>query len=257
MIKEVYKINNKNVLIYCEIEDYSKRIKNWLSPFPIMYQFNYDFYLKIYTNKTIIKQFGDEMLIKGKLKHTDLYPLIYNLIANIYLSKNNLLIHSCVLCYNNNAVLILGDFNSGKTTLCLEGLKNNMTIASTDQSILSFNNNELTFIKGSIFMKIDKNQSNFINTNYKNIKIKYIINLIGLCDNGLSSFTKVKDKDIITKIIFKYGTWHADIPLFTNDLLLNIDRIKIKKFINKINLPLYNVRGCKEDLIRIIKEMLE
>ena len=57
--------------------------------------------------------------------------------------------------------------------------------------------------------------------------------------------------------MFKFCTWHSDIPLFTKPIMLNIDRIKVYKWLSKVNIPFYNVRGDPENIIRKIKEVLK
>ena len=255
MINDVFIINKKRLYIYCDRREYSDLINNWIRPYNVSKIKKYDNYLKISNDETVWKISNKEEIIKGKLKHTDLYTLFYNIISNIVLESNSILIHSSVLCYNNIGVLILGDFNSGKTTLCLEGIKNNLNILSTDQSIISLKNNKLLLIKGSQYMKYEDKEL-FIDDNNDEIEIKYIINLVGMCDSGNLSFLEITNKDHIVKSLFKRITWHSDIPLFTSPIMLNIDRNKIFSFLSKINIPVYNARGDKESLINKIKEML-
>lgn len=64
-------------------------------------------------------------------------------------------------------------------------------------------------------------------------------------------------KEYIIKKMFKFCTWHSDIPLFTDNIMLNIDRIKIYKWLSKINVPFYSVRGNSENIIKKIKEVLK
>ncbi|NLV90144.1 MAG: hypothetical protein GX032_01565 [Tenericutes bacterium] len=83
-----------------------------------------------------------------------------------------------------------------------------------------------------------------------------IVNLIGLCDYGEAKLDLVDNIFHKSKVLFKHFTWHSDIPLFSDDTILNIDRIKIKKWLMKINAPLYNVRGNIEDILIKIKEII-
>lgn len=57
--------------------------------------------------------------------------------------------------------------------------------------------------------------------------------------------------------MFKFCTWHSDIPLFTETKMLNIDRVKIYKWLSRINIPFYNVRGDSKSIIIKIKEVLK
>ncbi|MEG1821285.1 MAG: hypothetical protein RR201_03500, partial [Malacoplasma sp.] len=101
--------------IHCEIEEYSEIISKWFKMFDLASDKNFKNYIKIYKEKTIYCINESENEINGKIIHTDLYPLLYNIIANIINNKNNMLLHSTVLWYNNKEILVLGDFGSGKT----------------------------------------------------------------------------------------------------------------------------------------------
>ena len=84
---------------------------------------------------------------------------------------------------------------------------------------------ELTLKQGSSYMKIDKETEIKLTNSKSETKIKLIINISGLCDKGKVSFELDDDKNHIIKKMFKYCTWHSDIPLFTKPTMLNIDRI--------------------------------
>lgn len=49
-------------------------------------------------------------------------------------------------------------------------------------------------------------------------------------------------------------TWHSDVPLFTDNSILDIDRIKIKKWLTSVSIPLYNIRGDSSEIIKYVKE---
>ena len=93
--------------------------------------------------------------------------------------------------------------------------------------------------------------------NKKFIKISCIVHLLGLSDNGECNINEIKDKYHKCKTIFKYFTWHTDIPLFTNDTVLNVDRYKIKQWIFDLKVPMYNVRGDIGKILLEIKEILK
>ena len=89
MIDFIYNINNKNIYIHCEIEEYCHKIEKWLSAYDIISSNKYSSYIKIYKNKTVWNIDGIEKIINNKIKRTDLYPLFYNLIANAVLDDIN------------------------------------------------------------------------------------------------------------------------------------------------------------------------
>lgn len=258
MINKIYNINNKRIFIYCEVNEYCNKIENWISiydNFNKSLNNNYDFYIKIYNNKLVWNINGKEQVINKKINSTDLYPLFYNMLANIINDKKNMLLHSAVLCYNNVGILVVGDFNSGKTTLCLKALENDVKVLSADQSFLYYDDNKMMLKKGSTYVKINNKDNMYIKKNDCNVKIKIIINLVGVCDNGVVKFNLVNNKSHLIKTLFKSCTWHSDIPLVTNDEInLEINRKTIYEWLSKVNIPLYNVRGDSLKIIKKIKE---
>ncbi|MEG2610582.1 MAG: hypothetical protein RSA91_08000, partial [Bacilli bacterium] len=242
---------------HCEIEEYSEIISKWLKMFDLASDKNFKNYIKIYKEKTIYCINESENEINGKIIHTDLYPLFYNIIANIINNENNMLLHSAVLWYNNKGILVLGDFGSGKTSLCIEAKKCNMKTLSTDQTYLIFKDRSLKMKNGSRYMKIRNDDSVIIKMEKIQPEIKIIINLIGLCDNAASRFDLIDDANHKIKILFKYFTWHSDIPLFSDNSILSIDRLEIKRWLTSINTPMYNVRGNNLEIIKNIKELLK
>ena len=248
----VYKIGNDYLYVYCEICEYVNDINNWMLPYSIV-NIDYDKYIKIYNDRTIYKFNDKEIVIGGKIVHTDLYPLFYNGISNIINSDLDMFCHSCVLCYNDVGILIYGDFSSGKTSLCLKSLDNGFRLLSTDQSHLRISNGVLKFINGSRYMRVRGDKDIVIDSFNDDIEIKFIINLMGVSDNGKVRFDVIKNKSHVIKTLFKYFTWHSDIPLFTDNSLLDIDRIMIKKWLGNIGCSLYNVRGDIKKIIKKIK----
>ena len=257
MIDCIYNIGQKNIYIYCEIEEYCCLIEKWLSTYDTISLNHYDSYIKIYKNKLVWNIDGIENFINNKIKHTDLYPLFYNLLANAVLDDTNILLHSAVLCYNNLGVLIVGDFDSGKTTLCSKAMKNDIEVVSADQTVLCYVKNRMMLKRGSLYMKINNDNEVLSSPTKFEVEIKMIINLVGVCDDGKLCFDVLDNKEHIIKKMFKFCTWHSDIPLFTDNIMLNIDRIKIYKWLSKINVPFYSVRGDSENIIKKIKEVLK
>lgn len=258
MIEKIYNINNKKIFIYCEIEEYCSKIENWMNVYDNFNKNildNYSYYIKIYKDKLIWNINGKEKKITKKILATDLYPLFYNMIANRVNDKNNILLHSAVLCYNNVGILVVGDFNSGKTTLCLKALNNDFKVLSADQSFLYYIDNKLMLKKGSNYMKINDNDSMYIMEKNCNIEIKVIVNLVGLCENGMAKYNLENNKEHLIKTMFKFCTWHSDIPFVTdNNIILEINRKNIYEWLANLNIPLYHVRGDALEIIKKIKE---
>lgn len=257
MLEKIYRIGEENLYIYCEIDEYIDKINKWMKMYDLVTNNNYEKYIKIYTNETLYNFNDGKKIIKGKIKHTDLYPLFYNAIANIINDKHNMLSHSAVLCYNNKGILVFGDFGTGKTSLCLEADKLNIKTFSTDQTHLELKNGCLKLKNGSKYMKVRDGNDIIVNQNRKDFEINVIINPVGLCDCGGVKFDLIDDDNYKIKTLFKYFTWHSDIPLFSDDSMLNIDRIKIKEWLMKVDIPLYNVRGDMKEIINKVKEILK
>ena len=115
--------------------------------------------------------------------------------------------------------------------------------------------NEISNLCEKLDLNIDKDSEDiFLKLDNKFIKICCILNLFSVSDNGTCRFDVVDDMYHRSKTMFKYFTWHADIPLFTENVILDIDRKKIKQWLLELKIPLYNVRGDIEKIILKIKE---
>lgn len=260
MLNKKYSIGKMVLNIYCEIEEYvdiiEKRMLMFNQTFYNNETNNNASYIKIYSDKTVYKINGCEKIINGKIIHTDLYPLVNNVLSNIIIDDCHMLSHSSVICYNNVGVLVVGDFGHGKTKLCLEAEKHGITVLSTDQTLLKQKSGYLKIENASKYMRIRDKNDIIINVNNNDVKIKIILNLVGLCNRGITEIELVENNYHKIKTLFKYFTWHSDVPLFTDNSLLNIDRIKIKKWLTSIDIPLYNVRGDVKEIVKKIKELI-
>ena len=247
----MYKIKNKKLLIECNIEDYDDIIIKRMFMFDEVN--DYDDYLIINYNQTVFKINNKENIIHGKIKHTDLYQLINNIISNIINDDNNIYIHSAVIFKKNKGILLLGDFHSGKSTICLESRKNNYEILSADQSWLTYEK-ELWLHKGSKYLSYKDNQE-IINEENKKCKIDAIFVIKGVFDDGNFEIYLENEKYRGIKNISKYCTWSINNVLMTDDFELNVNRKAIHKFISKINVPIYYVFGNKHDIIKKMEEI--
>lgn len=255
MLNKKYKVGEKVLCVYCEILEYIDIIEKRMSMFnQALNNLSDSSYIKIYNNKTVYKINANEKIIHGKIIQTDLYPLFYNVLSNIINDDCNVLLHSAVLCYNNIGILVVGDFGHGKTSLCLEANKSKIITLSADQTLLELKNGCLKLKIGSKYMKIRDKEIIIMSEHNEHVEIKAIFNLIGLCDNGTIKFDLVENKYHKIKTLFKYFTWHSDVPLFTDNSILDIDRIKIKKWLTSVSIPLYNIRGDSNEIIKYVKE---
>ena len=129
------------------------------------------------------------------------------------LYDDNVFLHSALLCYNNVKILAVGDLDSGKATLCLKAMENNIEVVLADQTHLGYTKNKIMLRRGSLYMRIDEDKEVFLNLVKAEIEIKLIINLAGVCDNGKLYFDVVDNKEHIVKkclnfvhgiLIFRY-----------------------------------------------------
>ena len=251
----IYKINDVGLRIDCDDKLLLKLIEKRLS----MFEFTNEYSNYIIIKSSLIKICINQKLINinGRVFSTDLYPILNNIISSIINNKNDIYLHSSVLSYNNHGVLLLGDFGSGKTTLCLEAEKQGFNINSADQTWISKLNNKIYLKKGSKYLKY-KNHERFLpNSNInKNVCIEKIIILRGVCENGKVSFIKIDNKLHLYKDLAKYATWHSDQLLFTSNYTLPVDKKIIKEFLIGLDIDSYYVRGDSHDIIKVLKEKI-
>ena len=247
-MKRIIKLNNKSLLIECNIEEYSETILNRIDMFDE--DNTYKYYIVINEDKTIYN-LDEEIVINGRLAHTDLYQLINNIISNLINDDNNLYIHSCVITSDNNTIIILGDFNAGKTTVALEAVKHGYKIVSADQSWLRFDDT-LKLYKGSTYLVYD-DKKEMIDKINEEISIDKIYFLSSIYNGELKLFNN-DNKLRFIKQMCKYTSWSILNSLMTDDIELNLNRITINNFIKKIDIPSYSISGSTCDIIKKMEE---
>ena len=248
----IYQIKDIYLEVICDIKDFEELVYGRFSQFKktnLNYSNNY---LKISEKKIEINVKDNKKEMMGKIFKTDLYTIINNVISYIINDDNNLYIHSVVVSKRNKAILIIGDFGQGKTTLANEFLKYGFTINSTDQTWLEICGNKLIQRLGSRFY-MENNNIRFIDNknSMKNIRIDKIIRIVGLCDNGEFSMNTPKNMFYKVKQISNYASWSMISPLFTDNIELYNIKENIKSFLLKLDkIPLYNVRGDKKEIAK-------
>ena len=257
-MKKVYKINNNDLLIDNAILEYDDIIlKRLLSFDEIDDKSIYDNYIKINERFTEIKIKNKKITINQKLIKTDIYTILNNVISNLINDSLNIFLHSSVISYNNKGILILGDFDSGKTTLCIDSQELGFEINSADQTWLKKKNNELFLELGSKYMVFNKKETILNDNIYRKIKIDKILILKGICDKGTVNIKKLDNNIHKYKNISKYATWSAREMLVSDNVLLNLDFVKIKEFLSNINTDVFYVRGDSREVIKVLKEELK
>lgn len=246
---------SKKLYIECKIQEYNdiieKRMKMFEETENKKEKTNY---VKILKDKTIFKINNKKTIVSGKLKHTDLYQLINNSLSNLINDSKNLYIHSVVLEYKGKGILLLGDFNSGKTFLSLESRKKGFDILSADQSWLKKIGEDVFLYRGSKYLAINNNFE-IINNN-KVLKIYSIIILKGSCGNKTRIINEENEYRNL-KNLSKYATWSINNVLMTDDIDLTLNKVVIKKFLKDINLKVFYVFGKVNDIIKFMKGILK
>lgn len=256
----IYKINKEYIKIDCKLPEYKKNITDKLSMFELVNDNeNKEVKNQIIFQKKITQTIRNNNIfnIKGYLQKTDIYPLIYNYLSHFINDETNLLIHSTLISKNNNGILILGNFGQGKTMLANYLELNDYEINSSDQTWIRITNKGLQSIKGSRQLIYNSNYSLMPKENCsKNIIIKEIILLYGLCENGKYFEKNIDIESHYIKNIYQFASWHSSIPLLTNNELLFDSNSKTLLFLKQLwekNIPLKIVKGSSENILLNIK----
>lgn len=251
-MRRVIKLENGNLLVECNISEYEDLIANRLLMFDEAK--NYNNYIIINNTETKYKLFDKIHIIDGQIKHTDLYQLINNIISNIINDENNLYIHSAVIYKNGNAILLLGDFKTGKTKLCIEAERKGFEILSADQTWIKYNDG-LYVNRGSIYMFMNHGYR-ILDSKVKNARITKIVLLLGLSNQKSVNVYDENNKYIKIKNITKFATWSTNNVLMTNQDELYLNKKIIHSFIKKIEIPIYYVLGNESSIIKYMEENL-
>ena len=249
-MERIIKLNNTSLLVKNFISEYDEIITNRLLMFED--DIKYENEIIIEEDKTTINLLGNKTIINNKLVHTDLYQLINNIISNLINDKGNLYIHSSIIKKDESTIMILGDFNTGKTTLSKEAINNGYKVISADQSWLQLND-KLELHKGSLYMASDDTYE-IIDKIESNIKIDKILILLGINDGSLKFFDSNNYYRNI-KQITKFATWSVNNILMSDDIELSLDKKIINDFIKNINIPIVSASGKTYDIISKMEEI--
>lgn len=192
--------------------------------------------------------------IKEKVNATDIYPIVNNLIAYSINDKNNLYIHSVVISKNGAGIMILGEFNSGKSTLANAFKNRGYVINSADQTWIY--NDRL--VLGSKLNVVNK-ETTYLDDNLTNasVKIDKIIIIKGLSAGGEVQIDELENDNHYIKNIFKYANWHYDMPLLTKYTKLIDTGKKIIEFLKSTKIPTYIVRGDENKIMEVVDDRKE
>lgn len=192
-----------------------------------------------------------KLKIEKEINTTDIYPILNNLIAYLINDDDNLYIHSVLISKNNKGILILGDFKAGKSSLGMSATKKGYHINSTDQTWIKNDN----LIQGSIYNRIGENITFIdIKDSKEKVKIKKIIIIKGIVQNGDLNIIKLNNDNYYVKNIFKYANWHYDMPLLTEYTKLKDTGKKMIGFLKKNKIETYLVYGNADNIMEVIDD---
>lgn len=253
----IYKIKNQFLEVINEIKEHDQLIYGRFSQFQIKSNITTTNYLKFKKNTVELYINGDYKILKNKIVKTDIYPIINNVIAYLINDEKNMFIHAITVSKNNKGILIIGDFGQGKTTLSQEFKKNEYEINSTDQTWITVDDNNVYQKLGSSFDIQDEKIQFLDECNFKkNIKIEKVIQIVGLCDNGDSSYIIKNNKYHIIKSLAYFCNWNYFMPIFTDNIeLFNTNKyvMDFLKLLVEKEIEVIEVRGDKSEILKKVE----
>ena len=255
----IYKIKNELLEVINECKEYDEYIFKRFGQFEIITEEFTNNFLKFKTDSVEINLKGTYKILKNRIIKTDIYPIINNIIAYLINDENNILMHSIVVSKQGKGVLIVGEFGQGKSTLAKEFENNGYEINSTDQTWLEVR-------KGKIYQKIGSNfdikdgKIEILSREkvLKNIQIKRIMRITGICDNGNVSLDETNNKYYAIKNLSYFCNWSYLVPIFTDDIELYNTTLYTKQFLSKIidaKIQVFDVRGDKKKIVKEFEEL--
>ncbi len=255
-------ILNQVITIVNKSEELDEKLFSMISSYPECIKKSDSYILTINKHSFFIKLDKKLYNFRITLSKRDVYQIFYLFISLVANELGSCLIHSSFVSSNNNGILIVGNYGSGKTTLSNLFSKNGFEINSADRSIISCKNNNLTFLQGS--KKIEyENKTLYLEKKLttKEIKIKMVVFLEGVDKGGKLIINELDDSIRIKKRIFTAQTNVYFSPLTnTNKTLFELvpeNLFLISNNISFCNNKFYTVRGDPKKIIKFIKQKME
>ncbi len=244
-----FRIKNYIFKIVNEIDNFSSRFEELVSTFPLCDNKDVDFTMFVKTNSIVINKNGKIFKLNVKIEYRDLYQIFYFFIYFCLNNSQRTFIHSSVVVKNGKAILLLGTFGAGKTTLSLELQKHGYKIASADQSLIEIKDDKLFFTFGS--KRYQYNGVNYF-LNEEDIEIQAQISeiccLMGVCKNGEIVINEITDSIRKSKKIWASIIWAYTNPLINySDVLIKKIDVSISNFIKKASNICKNMKNCYGD----------
>lgn len=259
-MKYFFRVAEYNCCINCEVENLNERMKVVVSSFPIIDEVKTENILTISNNNFIIKTNNKIEKFDIELTTRDLYQIFYIFVALVVRqNQTSFLTHASVASKNDEGILIIGDYASGKTTLANTFEKEGYEVNAADRTVCSLENGVLYNLEGTRKV-VSGDKTIFLDENItsKKVTIKTIIFLDGISDNGDLKLIEMVDKTRIKKKLF-YGmtnVFFAPLENVNECMFKLVDEgfYQICKDVINTNLNFIAVRG---DADKIVKSLIK
>lgn len=252
-----YKIKDVLLEVTNSIKEFDDIIFGRFSQFEKQLNISTENYLKINFNSIEINIKNEKKIINSRIIKTDIYTIINNVISKIINDEKNIYMHSVVVSNEQNGILLIGNFGSGKSVLANEFSKRGYVINSTDQTWLKIGENgNLLQVLGSR-LYFEKNKIKFIDKSdsQSQIILNKILRIVGLCENGNTYVEESVNEYHKVKQISDYCNWSNSTPLFTKDVELYNIKEFTKDFLLQIkSVSLFNIRGDKTNIVSKVEQ---
>ena len=199
-----YKFGDVTLKVEC-----SEQYKNFFDKHLICFDFVSKPTIKIKCfNDAKVKIFNKTKKIPSITK-SDLYYILFNALANAINNNSEILAHSAVIQRDSKAILLLGDFGSGKTTLARLAQKYDYKIISTDQTWLKIENNQLLFKCGTHFESIRNGEIRSLEIENNRTIISQIILTKSIVEDAKYFEVIYDNTEQIKKRIYQSFAWSA------------------------------------------------
>lgn len=255
-MKHYFKVAEFKCCVNCEVQSLNERLGIVVSSFTIIEEVETENILTITKSsfniqiKDRIENFDIELTVR------DLYQIFYIFIALVVRQNNtSFLTHASVASKEDNGILIIGDYASGKTTLANTFEKEGYEVNAADRTVCSLEDGKLYNLEGTRKV-VSNNQTTFLDEKItsKKVQIKTILFLDGISDNGDLKLTQLVDKTRIKKKLF-YGMINVFFAPLENVnecmfRLVNEGFYQICKDVINANLNFIAVRGDANKIVQ-------
>ena len=257
-MKYYFKVANIVCCINNNVSELDERIKRISTCFSETNESEERFILTIHDESFVMSLDKKKYSYDIKITVRDLYQLFYAFVSMVVkIVDGQFLIHSAIVSKGDEAILIAGDYSSGKTTLANVFAEYGYEVNSADRSVCLLTDGKLYTIHGTKKVVSDSDVSYLTEENTtKNIQISKVLFLEGISHNGDLRYTEMQDKIRIKKKLF-YSVTNIFLSPFEESNTLLCDMVDdyyfdICKDIANLDIDFIALRG---DVIKIVKKI--